>query len=134
MELDTTARTKTDTHHRKALNIFGNDGINFDLQLKKWDVDTNELKEPETVRIFRAWVEPWGESIRKIPDPVAEARRIIRILFFMTLTITRHILSFIATWNNNVEEIADGGWWQDLQTNLFRNLMRQTLMSHTLLK
>ena len=32
IELDT-------QHHRKALNMFGNDDINFDLQLEKWDVE-----------------------------------------------------------------------------------------------
>ena len=73
MELET-AIAKTDTHHRKALNMFGNDDINFDLQLEQWDVDTNELKVPEVMRIFRAWVEPWEESIRKKQDPVAETR------------------------------------------------------------
>ena len=26
------------------------------------------------MRIFRAWVEPWEESIRKKQDPVAETR------------------------------------------------------------
>ena len=54
--------------------MFGEDDINFDLQLEKFGVDTNILKEPAVQRIFRAWVEDWEQDARKHNDVVAEAR------------------------------------------------------------
>jgi hypothetical protein len=36
---------------------FGDNNINFDLQLKKFGVNTGKLKEPVVQRIFCAWVE-----------------------------------------------------------------------------
>jgi len=53
--------------------MIGKDDINFDLQLDKFGVDTNILKEP-TVQIFCAWVEDWEQDARKNNDIVAEAR------------------------------------------------------------
>ncbi len=52
---------------------FGDDDINFDLQLKKFGVNTCKLKEPAFQRIFRAWVEDWEEDARKKNDSVSEA-------------------------------------------------------------
>jgi hypothetical protein len=37
--------------------MFGDDDINFDMQLERFDVDTGALKEPAVERIFRAWTE-----------------------------------------------------------------------------
>jgi len=54
--------------------MFGLDDINFDLQLEKFGVDKNILKEPALQRIFRAWVEDWEQDTRKKNDTVAEAR------------------------------------------------------------
>ena len=45
--------------------MFGDDGINFDMQLERFDVDTGASKEPAVERIFRAWVEDWEEEARK---------------------------------------------------------------------
>ncbi len=42
--------------------MFGDDDINFDLQLETFGVDTGALKEPPVKRIFRAWVEDWEEE------------------------------------------------------------------------
>jgi hypothetical protein len=42
--------------------MFGDDDINFDLQLKIFGVDMGALKEPPIERIFRAWVEDWEEE------------------------------------------------------------------------
>ena len=36
--------------------MFGDDDINFDLQLEKFDVNTDILKEPAVERIFCLWV------------------------------------------------------------------------------
>ncbi len=52
--------------------MFGDDDINFDLQLKKIGVNTGKLKEPAVQRIFRAWVEDWEEDARKKNDCVSE--------------------------------------------------------------
>jgi hypothetical protein len=54
--------------------MFGDNDINFDLQLEKFGVETGALKEPEIERIFRAWVEDWEEDARKKNDCVAEAQ------------------------------------------------------------
>ncbi len=37
----------------------------FDLQLEKFGVDLDNLKQPATSRIFRAWVEDWEKKIMK---------------------------------------------------------------------
>ena len=63
---------KIDAVGRTAM--FGDDDINFDLQLEKWDVDSDALKEPQVSRIFQAWVEDWEGEIRMRNDPVVEAR------------------------------------------------------------
>jgi hypothetical protein len=52
---------------------FGDDDINFNLQLEKFGVDTGKLKEPAVQRIFCAWVEDWEEDARKKNDCVSEA-------------------------------------------------------------
>jgi len=54
--------------------MFGEDDINFDLQLEKFGVDMNILKEPAVQSIFRAWVEDWKQDARKNNDVVVEAR------------------------------------------------------------
>ena len=50
--------------------MFGDDDINFDLQWEKWDVDSDALKEPQVLRIFKAWVEDWEGEIRIRNDAV----------------------------------------------------------------
>ena len=58
-------------HHMEKLDatgkdaMFGEDDINFDLQLEKFGIDTSILKEPAVQRIFCAWVEDWEEEARK---------------------------------------------------------------------
>ena len=63
---------KIDAEGRTA--VFGDDDINFDLQLEKWDVDSDALKEPQVLRIFKAWVEDWEGEIRMRNDAVVEAQ------------------------------------------------------------
>jgi hypothetical protein len=53
--------------------MFGDDDTNFDLQLKKFGVNTGKLKEQAVQRIFHAWVEDWEEDDRKKNDCVSEA-------------------------------------------------------------
>ena len=57
----------------RADTMFGDDNINFNLQLEKFGVNTNILKEPAVERIFRLWVEEWEEDTRKKNDCVSEA-------------------------------------------------------------
>lgn len=37
--------------------MFGDNDINFDLQLQKWEVDSDALKETEVWHVFFAWIE-----------------------------------------------------------------------------
>ncbi len=54
--------------------MFGDDDINFDLELKSFGVEMGPLREPAVERIFRAWVEDWEEKARKKNDCVAKAQ------------------------------------------------------------
>jgi hypothetical protein len=63
---------KLDAVGHKAM--FGDDDINFDLELERFGVDMNELKESPIDRVFRAWVEDWEEEARKKNDCVTEAQ------------------------------------------------------------
>jgi hypothetical protein len=42
--------------------MFGDDDINFDLQLKTFGVYMGALKEPPIKCVFRTWVEDWEEE------------------------------------------------------------------------
>jgi hypothetical protein len=53
--------------------MFGDDDINFDLQLEQFGVDTKALKEPATERVFCAWVEDWEVELRNKKYSIAEA-------------------------------------------------------------
>jgi len=52
--------------------MFGEDDINFDLQLEKFGVDTSILKEPAVQRIFCVWLEDWEVEARKKNDCLSE--------------------------------------------------------------
>jgi hypothetical protein len=52
--------------------MFGDDDINFDLQLEKFGVNTGILKEPAVQRIFCLWVEDWEEEARRKNDCMLE--------------------------------------------------------------
>ena len=54
--------------------MFGDDDMNFDLQLEKFGIDTGALKVREVQRVFRAWVEDWEQEARKKNDCVCEAQ------------------------------------------------------------
>jgi hypothetical protein len=45
--------------------IFGDDNINFDLQLKTFGVDMGALKKQPVECVFWAWVEDWEEEAQK---------------------------------------------------------------------
>ncbi len=54
--------------------MFGDDNMNFDLELEIFGVDTLALKIREVEWVFRAWVEDWEEEARKKKDCVCEAQ------------------------------------------------------------
>jgi hypothetical protein len=54
--------------------MFGDDNINFDLQLKTFGVDIGALKEPPTKCVFRAWVEDWDKEAQTKNDCVAKVQ------------------------------------------------------------
>jgi hypothetical protein len=60
--------------NNRKQELFGDNDINFDLQLEKWDDDRSALKELEVMRIFCAWVEGWEEEIRLTNDCIAEVK------------------------------------------------------------
>jgi len=45
--------------------MFGDDDMDFDLQLEKVGINTGALKVREYQRVFRAWVEDWEEEAQK---------------------------------------------------------------------
>jgi hypothetical protein len=45
--------------------MFGEDDINFDLELKSFGVEMGPLREPTVKRVLRAWVEDWEEEAHK---------------------------------------------------------------------
>ena len=51
---------------------FGDDDINFNLELEKFGVDMEALKHVPIRRVFWAWVEDWEEEARN--DAVYEAK------------------------------------------------------------
>jgi hypothetical protein len=63
--------------------MFGDDDINFDLQLETFGVDMGGLKEPPVEHIFQAWVEDWEEKAQKKNDCVAEAQLLAKYKGFV---------------------------------------------------
>ena len=58
---------------------FGDDDINFNLELEKFGVDMEALKHVPIRRVFRAWVEDWEEEARKKNDAVYEAKLLAKL-------------------------------------------------------
>jgi hypothetical protein len=54
--------------------MFGDDDINFDLELKNFGVEMGLLREPAVERVFWAWVEDWEEEARTKNGCVAKAQ------------------------------------------------------------
>jgi len=97
---------------RGGNDAFGDDDINFDLQLEKFGVDMAALKNVPVQRIFRAWVEDWEEEARKKNDCVTEAQLLAKYkgLVFRDPDTD---LAF-KVWEQNLEfrrGRGDGGWY-----------------------
>ncbi len=54
--------------------MFGDDDINFDMQLESFGVDMVVLKKPLIKLVFWAWVEDWEEEAEKKNNCVAKVR------------------------------------------------------------
>jgi hypothetical protein len=54
--------------------MFGDDDINFDLELESFGVEMGPLREPAVEHVFWAWVEDWKEEAQKKNDCVAKAQ------------------------------------------------------------
>ncbi len=54
--------------------MFGDNDINFNLELESFGVEMGPLREPAVERVFWAWVEEWEEEARKKNDCVAKAQ------------------------------------------------------------
>jgi hypothetical protein len=81
--------------------MFGDNNINFNLQLDKFGVDTEVLKVGDVERVFRAWVEDWEEEARRKNDCVSEAKLLAKYegLVFSDPS-TRKMFSI---WNKHME-------------------------------
>ena len=53
--------------------MWGDDDEAFELELTNFGVDTAELREEVTRRLFHVWVEDWELELLKKKCPVAEA-------------------------------------------------------------
>ncbi len=51
--------------------MFGEDDINFDLELESFGVEIGPLREPAVKCVFWAWVEDWEEEAQKKNDCAA---------------------------------------------------------------
>ena len=79
-----------------TIQCFCDDDINFDLQLEELGVDTNALREPATERVFHAWVQDkLGSKMIQLQRHTCS--RSIKVLSFVILTLTKHILSLRKT-------------------------------------
>lgn len=58
------ARTLCDRMEKGHNAMFGDDDINFDLQLESFGVDIGVLKERVVECVFRAWVEDWEDTLK----------------------------------------------------------------------
>jgi len=91
---------------------FGDDNINFDLQLEKFGVDMEALKHVPIRRVFRAWVEDWEEERRgreMTPSVRPSCLQSIKVLSFVILIITTvHLKCGMKIWNTVRDEVVDG--------------------------
>jgi hypothetical protein len=106
--------------------MFGDDDINFDLQLKTFGVDMGALKEPPVERIFWAWVEDWEEEAQKKNDCVAEAQLLANFMVLSSVIPTQrnHFRFGNKIWSSAGGEVMDGSL-------LVFVLMMKTIMRHS---
>ena len=89
----------------------------FDLQLEKFGVDLDNLKQPATSRIFRAWVEDWEEEIMKTNDCVAEAKLLEKYKNLVFHDPDENCMFTVAASNLEYRRGREGGWFLVCEPN-----------------
>lgn len=89
----------------------------FDLQLEKFGVDLDNLKQPATSRIFRAWVEDWEIKIMKMCDCVAEATLLEKYKNLVFHDPDEDCMFTVASQNMEYRRGRDGGWFLVCEPN-----------------
>ena len=97
---------------------FGDDDINFNLQLEKFGVDMEALKHVPIRRVFRAWVEEWEEEARKKNDAVCEAKLLAKYKGLVFRDPDNNNCAF-KVWDENLEYRSGrgGGWFVIAECN-----------------
>ena len=97
---------------------FGDDDINFNLELEKFGVDLETLKHVPIRRKFRAWVEDWEEEARKRNDAVDEAKLLAKYKGLVFRDPDNNNCAF-KVWEGNMEYRSGrgGGWFLIAECN-----------------
>ncbi len=106
--------------------IFGDDDINFDLQLESFGVDMGRLKEPVIERLLGAWVEDWKEeAVEKMNVlPKRSCLQNIKVSSSVIPTQRNHFRFGNKIWSSVRGEVMDGSL-------LVFVLMMKTIMWHS---
>ena len=91
--------------------MFGDDDMNFDLELEKFGVDTGALKVREVERVFRAWVEDWEEEARKKNDCVSEAQLLAKYKGLVFRDPDTRKLYYVCDQNMEFRRGRGQGWY-----------------------
>jgi hypothetical protein len=92
--------------------MFGDDNMNFNLELEKFGIDTGALKVREVERVFRAWVEDWEEEARKKNDCVCEALLLAKYKGLVFRNPDTQKLYFICNQNMEFQRGRGQGWYR----------------------
>ena len=90
--------------------MFGDDDINFDLQLESFGVDVQEVGQTVPRRLFHAWIEDWEEPLLKKNDPVAEARLKVKYQNLVFYDPDNKAMYTIFDGNLEYRKGRKGGW------------------------
>ena len=98
--------------------LFGDDDINFNLQLEKFGVDMEALKHVPIRHVFRAWVEDWEEEASKKNDAVCEAKLLAKYKGLVFPDPDNNNCAF-KVWDENLEYRSGrgGGWFVIAECN-----------------
>jgi len=91
--------------------MFGDDDMNFDLELEKFGIDTGALKVRQVERVFRAWVEDWEEEARKKNDCVSEAQLLAKYKGLVFRDPDTQKLYYVCDQNMEFRRGKGQGWY-----------------------
>jgi hypothetical protein len=91
-------------------HMFGDDDMNFDLQLEKFGNNTGTLKVREVQQVFWAWVEDWEKEARKKKTVCVRRNGLqsIKILCSVIQILLKHIIFMKTVWSSEGGEDMDG--------------------------